>query len=182
MKFATIALLHLLLASHVANGDPSPEVATAGELHDKVDLLMKEKKADEAIPLLEKALELDPGDAKALRKLGMIYSIILHKPKEGIPYLEKSWKLGDAKSLEALGLSFMISNDDEGIERYKKDFIAHFKDLRGTRVIAFHIAMEDQNEPLFWELLKQVSEEDLKRDATLSSTIAMAAKVLADKK
>lgn len=175
----TIAVLSLCFGCLVA-ANPPVDSGRAKDVHDKVDALMKEQRADEAADLLEKALKDHPDDSQALRKLGGIYTLILKQPEKGAPLLEKGFKLGDTKCLKALALAQISMKDEKGMIAYKKAYVENYESLSGSRVVCFFIAGLENDGGLFNELLRKTPEEDIERDKGLSLMIARTAKALVE--
>lgn len=174
----SITLLSLSLASLLA-AEPESDVVAAARLHEKVDALMKAQQAEEARDLLQEALEQNPEDTDALRKLGSIFTIILKQPEKGAPLLEKGYKLGgDKRCLQALALAQLAMKDFAGIRAYKKDYVANFEKLSGARVVGFYIAGMEKDGTLFNDLLRRTPDEDIEKDQGLSLMIARTAKAL----
>ena len=182
MKYTLIILLPLILASSLASEEAAPINDNAVEIHEQVDLLMKQRKADEAAPLLEKALELNPDDTKALGRLGMIYTLMLGQPEKAKPHLARGWKLRDMRCLQALAIAYIATNDHDGIRRHEKDFLKNFEKLSGAKVVCFFIAGQNLDEDLFTDLLKKVSNEEIKESESIARMIAQTAKLLAENK
>ena len=172
-----IAVLSLYLGGFVV-ANPPVDAGVAKDVHDKVDALMKEQRADEAADLLEKTLKDHPEDSEALRKLGGIYTIILQQPEKGAPLLERGFKLGDKKCLKALALAQILLNDGKGMLAYKKHYIDNYENLSGSRVVCFSIAGMEMDGELFNDLLRKTPEEDIEKDKGLSLMIARTAKAL----
>ena len=180
MKIAIQLLLLAVFASSLAGEEPQTKEDRLAELHGQVDLLMKQRKAEEAAPLLETALELDPNDTKALGRLGMIYTLMLGQPEKAKPLLEKGSEMDDIKCLQALAIAYIATNDHEGITKFQKKFLSNFDDLSGSKLICFFIAGLNRDKDLFDKLLKRVTEEEISKDASLARVIATTAKKLAE--
>jgi hypothetical protein len=177
LKLFAVSLLSLG-ASVSANPPEGPDRMKA--VHEKVDALMKEQRAEEAADLLEKSLKDHPDDREALRKLGGIYTIVLKKPEKGAPLLEKGFQLGDTKCLNALAIAQIAMKDQKGMIAYKKAYMDNYEDLSGSRVVCFFIAGMENDGGLFNELLRRTPEEDIERNQSLSLMIARTAKALVE--
>lgn len=180
MKITLPILLLAVFTSSLAGEEPQNKENRLAELHGQVDLLMKQRKAEEATPLLETALELDPDDTKALARLGLIYTLILGQPEKAKPLLEKGSEMDDIKSLRALAIAYMATNDHKGITKFEKKFLSNFDDLSGSKLICFFIAGVNRDKPLFDKLLKRTTKEEISRDASLARVVATAAKILTE--
>jgi tetratricopeptide (TPR) repeat protein len=174
-----IAVLSLALGGLVA-ANPPVDAGAAKDLHDKVDALMEAQRGEEAADLLQKALEDNPDDSAALRKLGGIYTLILKQPEKGAPLLERGFKLGDTNCLKALAIAQITMKDAKGILAYKKHYIDNFENLSGSKVVCFYIAGMERDGGLFNELLRKTKEEEIERDKGLCLMIARTAKALVE--
>src|SRR5690349_5045422 len=66
----------------------------------------EEQKYDLAKTIYEQFLQTHPSDQRALRGVGLIY-FLQTKYDDAIKYLDKSWSLGDRKSLAPLAASYL---------------------------------------------------------------------------
>ena len=180
MKLPHYIFLFAFLAGSLVSGEPAPNEEESAEIHRQVDQLMKQRKANEAAPLLEKALKLNPKDTKALGRLGMIYTLMLNQPEKAKAFSRRGWKLGDMKCLQSLAISYIATNDHDGIKNHEKDFLNNFEKLSGSKIVCFFIAGQNQDEKLFKALLRRTTEEEIARDKTIVKWIARTAKLLAE--
>jgi hypothetical protein len=179
MKLLRYILLISTLVGSSASGEAKPNEEKSTEIHKQVDQLMKQRKADEPAPLLEKALEVNPKDTKALGRLGMIYILMLNQPEKAKAFSLRGWKLGDVKCLQSLAISYIATNDHAGIKNHEEDFLNNFEKLSGSKIICFFIAGKSQDEKLFKALLRRTTDEEIERDKTMAKWIARTAKLLA---
>jgi tetratricopeptide (TPR) repeat protein len=180
MKYPLIIVLTFVLATSLTGEEATPKNDNSVEIHKQVDLLMNQRKAEEAVPLLERALELNPDDTKALGSLGMIYTLMMGQPEKAKPLLEKGWQLDDMKCLQALAIAYIATNDHDGIKRHEEDFLNNFEKLNGSKIVCFFIAGQNLDEELFADLLKKVSNKEIRESESVSRMIAQTAKVLAE--
>jgi tetratricopeptide (TPR) repeat protein len=149
-----------------------------GKIYSKILLkegieLAKQGNISEAEPIYQKVIKLNPGNAKALRGLGSMRAMT-GKWEQAEYYFQRAKETdGDYKSIRLLSAVYYETEQLEKIEEYIPELLKHKLDGENTLDIVLVYAINENDQELFEEALKDVPLEYIQAREHTSSNIAL---------